>query len=416
MHDPNDDDVVVEINTGGGIVLKFLQFRPTSTVKMTKQEMERTHGIAASHAHLFVHDEHREEELQDPETIGSLQRENGVIRMSLLVIEASAQQVVPGLLAEPDRVFGAGSDSDSGSQLSNPQGIAFVPNQNWLAITEYADQSLEGGRVKICDVQTGKLICKFGDGDGHTGQLFNGPMGVAITLDSTLVLVANLRNHNVQVLKLHTGGEDGPKLTFVRSFGHERLNGPAGLALLKDSTGQETVLVTDARNTRVSHFSLDGTFLRTFTTCLDYMYSGPRAIAVIGSAEVAIANCDLHCVQVFDSEGNFTREFGKAHEDTADTTSSAQSARAPSKTNDGGVIDGELFHPVALASDDDGNVLVLDKTTRLQVFSPEGDHLCTRGDFGLSESCNKGIAWSAASKLAIANGCSNNAMVWSAVQ
>jgi hypothetical protein len=46
-----------------------------------------------------------------------------------------------------------------------------------------------------------------------------------------------------------------------------------------------------------------------------------------------------------------------------------------------GEADGQFYHPSALASDAHGNLLVLDFVTdRLQVFSPEGKHLCTRNN------------------------------------
>jgi DNA-binding beta-propeller fold protein YncE len=386
--------VNLEVNTGDGTTIK-LQLEPKATVLMVKQEIERMHGIEAMHAHLFVHGE-EQQELGDLEELRSLPfQQANVLLVSLLVIQADAQQVVSGLSVEPEFVIGTGSRGSSTVQLSNPQGVAFVrARPAWLVITEYANQGEDqGGCVKVCDMETCGLVCKFGDGDGHTGQLFNGPVGVAVTADSTpLVFVANLRNHNVQVLQLHIddGTDDSAHFTFVQRFGHGHLNGPTGLALLQDNGGQDTVLVTDAHNTRVSQFTFGGTFIRTFTTCDDYKYVG-RAVNVLSSSEVAVCNSD--CVQIFDCEGNYQREFGKGPgddgkgddgkgDDVEDGDGKGKNARlSAAHAGDGDMLvlgrmstssdlrsDGQLFYPVALASDVHGNVLVIDRTNRLQVL------------------------------------------------
>ena len=112
---------------------------------------------------------------------------------------------------------------------------------------------------------------------------------------------------------------------------------------------------------------------------------------VDASGEVAVAERNNHCVQIFDSEGNYKRQFG----------------------TEGNRANGQLYYPTGLASDAHGNLLVVDETNRLQVFSPEGKHLCTRSDLGLHGGSSKGIAWSAGGELAVANGdIANNVCVW----
>jgi DNA-binding beta-propeller fold protein YncE len=158
------------------------------------------------------------------------------------------------------------------------------------------------------------------------------------------------------------------------------------------------VLVVEEENERVSQFALDGTFVGTFAG-KDEEGSGngefncPSGITVLGSSgEVAVADCNNHSVQIFDSEGNYKRQFGTE-----------------------GKEDGQLYHPTGLALDAHGNLLVVDYTNRLQVFSPEGKHLCTRSDLGLHAASAKGIAWSAGGEIAVANGGANNAFVWHGV-
>jgi tripartite motif-containing protein 71 len=103
-----------------------------------------------------------------------------------------------------------------------------------------------------------------------------------------------------------------------------------------------------------------------------------------------------HRVQIFDSEGKYKRQFG---------------TRGPK----GKEADGQLFCPTGLASDAHGNLLVVDRTNRLQVFDPEGTHLCTRSDLGLHDNSEKGIAWSTGGEIAVADSEAHNARVWCAV-
>jgi DNA-binding beta-propeller fold protein YncE len=156
------------------------------------------------------------------------------------------------------------------------------------------------------------------------------------------------------------------------------------------------VLVTEEVNHRVSQFALDGTFVGIFAGTGkrgsgDGEFDYPQGITVLGSSgEVAVADRDNHRVQIFDSEGNYKRQFG----------------------TEGKEADGQLSEPMGIASDAHGNLLVVDATNRLQVFDPEGKHLCTRSDLGLHDTSTKGIAWSAGGEIAVANGAAHKALVW----
>jgi DNA-binding beta-propeller fold protein YncE len=156
------------------------------------------------------------------------------------------------------------------------------------------------------------------------------------------------------------------------------------------------VLVVETGNHRVSQFALDGTFVGIFAGTGergsgDGTFNHPHRITVLGSTgEVAVVDYNNHRVQIFDSEGNYKRQFGTK----------------------GKEADGQLSEPTALASDAHGNLLVLDATNRLQVFSSEGKHLCTRSDLGVHADTIKGIAWSAGGDIAVANGDSHKVLVW----
>jgi DNA-binding beta-propeller fold protein YncE len=103
---------------------------------------------------------------------------------------------------------------------------------------------------------------------------------------------------------------------------------------------------------------------------------------------VAVADRSNHRVQIFDSEGKYKRQFGTE-----------------------GKEDGQFNFLSILASDAHGNLLVTDRTNRLQVFDPEGKHLCTRSDLGLHGGLT-GIAWSTGGEIAVANGGAHTALVW----
>ena len=146
----------------------------------------------------------------------------------------------------------------------------------------------------------------------------------------------------------------------------------------------------------MSQFALDGTFIGIFASTGkkgggDGEFKTPLAITVLGSSgEVAVADRKNHRVQIFDSEGKYKRQFG----------------------TEGKEADGQLFMPLGIASDAHGNLLVTDRTNRLQVFDHEGKHLCTRSDLGLQGGSIKGIAWSTGGEIAVANGGANKALVW----
>jgi DNA-binding beta-propeller fold protein YncE len=397
----NDDtaDIHLEVTTGEGVTVK-LQLPPTATVLIVKQEVESELGIRPREAIVFSGNKAHTEKLPDEETLDRLLvGEEAKLELLLLVEQADAQQVVPELSAEPSLVLGDGIGGKGDMQLNCPTGAAFIgAHPDWLVTTEE-----DGHRIKISNIRTGALVCKFGERGKNEGQ-FVYPIGVAVTSDSSFVIVADYFNHCVQVLRLVVGADGiSAHLEFVRSLGNGygsaegQLEHPYGIALLQSNGGQqETVLVADEENHRVSQFALDGTFVGIFAGTGkkgsgDGEFDYPEGITVLGSTgEVVVADRDNHRVQIFDSEGKYKRQFG----------------------TEGKEADGQLYEPSGLASDAHGNLLVVDYTNRLQVFNPEGKHLCTRSDLRLHTDSEKGIAWSTGGEIAVANGDAHKAFVW----
>jgi DNA-binding beta-propeller fold protein YncE len=324
--------------------------------------------------------------------------EEAKLELLLLVEQADAQQVVPELSAEPSLVLGNGTGGYADTQLYNPSDASFIAaHPDWLVTTE-----MHGHRIKISNIRTGALVCKFG-GRRRRGAV-KYPTGVTVTSDSSFVVVASYMSNRVQVLRLVVGADGiSAHLEFVRSLGNGKggaegkLNDPFGVALLQSNGGQqETVLVTEAGNHHVSEFALDGTFIGIFAGTGkkgsgDGEFDYPLGITVLSSSgEVAVADLNNHRVQIFDSEGNYKRQFGTK----------------------GKEADGQLFCPSGLASDAHSNLIVIDRTNRLQVFDPEGKHLCTRSDLGLHDNSTKGIAWSAGGEIAVADRNAQKVLVW----
>jgi hypothetical protein len=398
--DKNDDiiNIHLEVTTGEGVTVK-LQLPPTATVLRVKQEVESELGIKPREAIVISGNTAHPEKLQDEETLDSLLvGDEAKLELLLLVEQADAQQVVPELAAEPSLILGDGTRGDGDTQVNYSVDASFIAaHPDWLVTTEQA-----GHRIKISNIRTGALVCKFGAVGNAEGK-FVCPSGVAVTSESSFVIVADCCNHRVQVLRLVVGADGiSAHLEFVRCLGsgmgsaEGQLDGPFGVALLQSNGGQqETVLVVEESNHRVSQFALDGTFIGIFAGTGekgsgDGEFDVPRGITVLGSSgEVVVADCDNHRVQIFDSEGKYKRQFGTE-----------------------GKEDGQLYYPVGLASDAHGNLLVMDDTDWLQVFDSEGKHLCTRSDLRLHDESTKGIAWSTGGEIAVANGGAHKALVW----
>jgi DNA-binding beta-propeller fold protein YncE len=389
----DNNDIKLEVTTGQGVTLKFA-LPPDATVLRVKEEVEREVGINPRDACIFANDAACEEELANTTMLRSLRRAKGAkVEMSLLVEQADAQQVVPAMASEADVIIGEGS-------MSGPSGVAFVPaHPDWLVVTDVGTSPC----VTITNISTGALVCHFGEDtqdDDQPGQ-FDLPLGVAVTSDSSHVIVADHMNHRLQVLRLVVGADgSSAHLEFVRFIGSGYgssegcLDHPTRVTLLPSKAGQENVLVTDQMNNRVLQFALNGTFIRIFAGNEGTgagEFKSPSGIAVMGVLEeVAVVDVYNHRVQIFDSDGNSKLQFGSE-----------------------GKEDGQFEYINNITSDVHGNLLVTDTSNRLQLFSPKGDHLCTRDDLGLVGD-DTPVAWSANGDIAIACCDAGVVRVWAA--
>ncbi|MBN1311262.1 MAG: TIGR03663 family protein [Anaerolineae bacterium] len=184
------------------------------------------------------------------------------------------------------------------------------------------------------------------------GQL-NRPHQIAVG-PGDLLYVADSNNHQIAVFDqngnfIQTFGQQGVIQTDPQTDG---LNEPWGVGVAPDGT----VYVADTWNSRVSEYTAEGSYIRSWgyegagilTDPLAFW--GPRAIAVDAQGLVYLADTGNKRIQVFDEDGNFVKQIGA-----------------------GGGLDGQLDEPVGIAVGEDELVYVADAwNRRVQVFTKDG--------------------------------------------
>ncbi len=194
----------------------------------------------------------------------------------------------------------------------------------------------------------------LGTGNGE----FNNPAGVAVS--GTTVYVADSFNHRIQKFTV-----DSVAATFVISWGTTGITGTANsqfntpLALAVDSAGY--VFVADTNNHRIQKFDSDGNYSTQWGTLGpgNSEFNGPCGIA-FGSGWIYVADTQNNRIQVFDPTGAFSTTWG-----------------TPGNGN------GQFNKPTGIAVDSFGDVYVADSdNNRIQKFDGAGTFLTTWGITG----------------------------------
>jgi hypothetical protein len=309
----------------------------------------------------------------------------------------TATSVLAKMPDEPSVVIGDGRKGEGKQQLDESFGCAYM--------TSIADSVLtvdcNNHRVKMHDCRSsGKMQCALG---GPDDDQFNCPWGIATSSNGTHLVVSDAGNHRLQVLRIQNDPVKGYTIRFVRMIGggmgsqEGQLHNPRGVAVLKRGDA-ESVIVADSANQRVQEFDFETGALMRVVGCEgeeDGQFNHPFDVTALPDGGFAVADYWNFRIQVFDEEANFKLSFGGP-----------------------GTTDGLFECPTALASDQYGNLLVVDRdTNRLQVFSTDGQHQSTRDDLGLREGTHKGISWRPRDghipcALAISGGKANRVCVW----
>jgi len=228
-----------------------------------------------------------------------------------------------------------------------------VDSLGHIVVSDYDNHN-----VKVFSGEDGSLLQSIGAAGTEDGQL-SMPLGVAISREGNFV-VADSRNHRVQVFR-----QDG---TFLRSIGCKgkadgELEFPMGVAV--DHSGN--IVVADWGNNRIQIFDSQGSFQRTVGRPGggDGELKCPSGVAINDSGTLlVVADGQNHRVQLFDADGTFRRSIGQADDDDDEED------------------DGMLNGPMGIALDVDGNIIVADKSDRVQVFRQDGTFVCSVGQNG----------------------------------
>ena len=135
-------------------------------------------------------------------------------------------------------------------------------------------------------------------------------------------------------------------------------NGPWWVAV----NARDEIAVTDSFNHRVQIFNSDGNYLRSFGREGNKMgeFKYPAGIACHNNGEIFVAD-NNHRIQIFSGEGEYVGSFGGK-----------------------GSLDSQLINPCGLSVDSDGNIIVADSNNKLiKIFSPDGKFLMKIGGQGL---------------------------------
>lgn len=213
-------------------------------------------------------------------------------RITMFVRNDIAQQVW-------DLRVGAVASGDAakvaGPRVQQPANLAFAPSGERWVIDHKSNRLFRLDEINQPQQNVG--------GSGNQPGKFNDPWGLAIDA-SGYIYVADTFNHRVQKFD-PTGGT-------LFAWGQPGATDAAG-------SGRET------------------------------QFFGPRDIVIDGQGRLLVSDTGNKRIQVFDSEGNFIAQFGKA-----------------------GAGDGQFNEPVGIALDAQGNIFVADAwNKRIQVWNPD---------------------------------------------
>lgn len=222
----------------------------------------------------------------------------------------------------------------------------------------------------------GTLIAKWGKNSGAGGTdgfgkflpgQFYIPNQIFVDKTRNLVFVADTGNIRIQILDT-AGNYVGSLYHPMAGSGYAFM--PVGVAV--DSQGN--IFLSDSLSNGIYKFNSSNQFVKYWggQGMTDGKFREPYFIAIDAQDNVYVADRQNNRIQKFDNNGNFLTKWG---------------ANGGNPSEDPllnwGMGDGDLFLPIGLEIDAQGNVIVGDASNnRVEVFTSEGAYISQFGAFG----------------------------------
>lgn len=188
----------------------------------------------------------------------------------------------------------------------------------------------------------------------------------------------------------------------------------AHLSTGRSGRGQQPQAATESETLLTNYLEKGTSWLKFGRRGADSgCFTWPRGVAVTDEGDIVVADSSNHRVQVFDSSGQFQRQFGRYGQADGEfdclagvcinktngqiITADRYNHRIQIFTSQGGWIrsfgeegywDGQMSYPWGVACAPDGNIFVCDKENhRVQVFLPNGTFMYSFGRLGCDDGC-----------------------------
>ena len=209
-----------------------------------------------------------------------------------IVVAENSAHCITILNKEGEKLRSFGAEGIEEGKFTFPRSVAISHDGHILVTDDHRLQKLtfEGNCVK-----------SVGSGEAGNGPLqFNYPEGIVVHPTTGQIFVADEENHRIQVLN--------NDLTYFNSFGPapEKLNQPSDVTF--DNEGY--LYVAERVNCCIKKLTSTGQYISQFGSF------GSNPGKVLCPSSIIIENnlvyvCGTNCVSIFDTNGRFTRCFGK---------------------------------------------------------------------------------------------------------
>ncbi len=279
-------------------------------------------------------------------------------------------------VAGPDGQVIVGNPGPGRGQFASPAGLA-VDGQGNLYVAD-----TDNNRIQKFDGD-GNFQGAFGSAGGQDGQ-FNGPWGVAVDRDGN-IYVADTWNHRIQKFNSSFQFQKAWGTAFLevgkREPGPLELFGPRSVAV--DASGN--VWVTDTGNKRVLKFDSDGNFTAQYggSGSGPSQFEEPVGITIAPNGEILVADTWNRRIQRFSPEFEYLGEISVESWGSQNVTDKPYLA----VLSDGRVVASDPANGVVLVFDSDGRKVASWKASvsATEVSRPVGVAAGSTGDVWVSD-------------------------------